>query len=110
MAQLIQCNTCQRSFNDRSTWNNHVKAMHQKSVRATYLNGTIKRIERGMNGMFTCICDSEFSLGNSLRRHAKMCHREDVALTDSNGGEEGSEIDVEISDLPFDCVGISLLL
>jgi len=76
--------------------NNHVKAVHQKSVGVTYSNGVKKQIGRSTNGLFTCICNREFSLGDSLRRHAKMCEVEKETFIDSNQGEEGNEIDVEL--------------
>ena len=107
MTESMRCNSCQQSFDNLSMRNNHVKTVHQKSVRATYSNGTTKRIKRGINGTFTCICNDEFSLGNSLRRHAKRCQAETLASTDSNRRDEGREINVDISDLPFDCIGSS---
>jgi putative aminopeptidase FrvX len=106
MTESIRCNSCQRSFDNLSIWNNHVKAIHQKSVGVTYSNGTTKRIERGINGTFMCICNNEFSFGDALRRHAKKCRVEEEAFVSSHGGDEGSEIDVEINDLPFDCIGV----
>lgn len=44
MTQSIQCNLCQQSFDDLSMRNNHVKAVHQKSVGVIYSNGVKKRI------------------------------------------------------------------
>src|SRR5271169_6631765 len=108
MTESMQCNSCQQSFDNLSMRNNHVKTVHQKAGRVTYSNVTEKRIERGMNGTFTCIFNDEFSLGNSLQRHAKRCQAEENAFTDSNRREEGSKIDVEINELPFDCIGNSI--
>lgn len=110
MTESIRCNSCPQSFDSLSMRNNHVKAIHQKSVRVTYSDGTMKRIERGINGTFTCICNNDFSFGDALRRHAKKCQVEQEAFLNLSREEKRSEIDTEVSDLPSDCIGNSLLL
>ena len=117
------CNMCGAIFPNRASCKNHVRNIHQAKVQATFPRDRVEVIKRSPEGEFKCICGKNFSLPDSVRRHAKTCMAMEGALGtvmnegDGEGGVEeepesdmeGGRVDVYTSvDPSYDFVGIPI--
>ena len=113
------CVICEDIFAHRSALKDHIKRLHQESVKVTFTDGTIASIKRDHEGVFKCICGRVFRLPGSARRHAKGCDGADDTTVTTAADEEGElgtmeERDEEgeeagedpMEDLSYDLVGI----
>lgn len=114
------CVTCEAVFAHRSALKDHIKQIHQGSVKVTFTDGTTASIKRDHEGVFKCMCGRVFTLPGSARRHAKRCDgRDDTTVTtaaddegesgtmeerEEEGEEEGGEDMMD--DLSYDLVSI----
>jgi hypothetical protein len=116
MIGLFSCNECNEIFRTRTALENHVRAIHQPSVKVKFLNGDAMEIKRANDGEFKCDCGRGFKLPYSMQKHAKICsgQRTDDVPIDENLTESGdesemsdlSELDAAADELPADCFGI----
>ena len=113
------CVVCEEVFAHRAALKDHIKRVHQESVKITFTDGTIASIKRDHEGVFKCVCGRVFGHPGSARRHAKRCDGGDnttVTTAAEDGGEsvimeqrdgEGEEAGEDpMEDLSYDLVGI----
>jgi hypothetical protein len=123
------CQACREVYSSTSALTNHVRQVHQLSVRATFPSGSTYEIKRDSGGQFKCVCGRPFQLSNSLHRHVRLCKGNGIMTEPENTLEEAEgltgdtvlnddeeapvvdedEHDEDISDLSYDLVGISCL-
>jgi len=65
----ITCSYCDESFLSKGKYQSHYAQKHQNEIRIDE-RMTVLRSE---NGKFICICEKEFELGKSLKRHYETC-------------------------------------
>jgi len=65
----ITCSYCDESFLSKGKYQSHYAQKHQNEIRIDE-KMTVLRSE---NGKFICICEKEFELGKSLKRHYETC-------------------------------------
>jgi hypothetical protein len=66
---FITCSHCNEFFSSKGKYQSHYTQKHQNEIRIK--EGTT--VFRSQNGKFICICEKEFELGKSLKRHYKNC-------------------------------------
>jgi len=109
MSTLLSCSGCKEVFRTRSTLKNHVKHIHQSTIKVRFSNGKVREIAKLSDDGFQCDCGKVFQYPQSMHRHARRCssllldenHMESnvrVNLTDGNGVIESENLD--------DCIGI----
>ena len=65
----ITCSYCDESFLSKGKYQSHYAQKHQNEIRIDE-RMTVLRSEYGK---FICICEKEFELGKSLKRHYETC-------------------------------------
>lgn len=118
MTGILTCIQCKDVFRSRYELNNHVKRVHQTSVKITFAYGDTAIIEKGGDGKFKCRCEKRFRLPHSLQRHAKECRAETMRPSEghenegsvSEGGSEPMDLDEEEVDDMIDCFGTTPFL
>ena len=114
------CVVCDNVFAHRPALKDHIKRVHQESVKVTLTDGRIVSIKRGHEGMFKCICGRVFGHPGSARRHAKGCDGGDDTTVTTAADEEGESRTMEqraeegeeeagedtVDDLSYDLAGI----
>ena len=65
----ITCSHCNESFLSKGKYENHYNKKHQNQIQLDE-RMTVSRTE---NGKFICICEKEFEIGQSLKRHYGNC-------------------------------------
>jgi len=112
MSRLLTCSICKTLLRTQSQLYNHVRRVHQTTVKVKFQSGEIKEISRQVDGTFICICGKVFKHPGSLHGHAKRCSsttlNEDIELCDtveSYSMESESENEIRGLENPNDCLG-----
>ena len=113
------CIICEDVFAHRPALKDHIKRVHQESVKVTLMDGRIVSIKRGHEGMFKCVCGHAFGHPGSARRHVKGCDGGDNTTVTTAADDEGESGNLEeredereeegeetMEDLSYDLVGI----
>jgi uncharacterized Zn-finger protein len=68
-ARIKICKHCGAEFNTKGKYNAHYRRDHQNKMGTEDLNIT----RRADNKKFKCVCDKEYDLYQSLKRHQQSC-------------------------------------
>lgn len=111
---LFKCIKCSDIFRSRNDLENHVKRVHQPSVKVKFKNGGATEVKKARDNTFQCRCGKKFKLPDSLRRHAKGCNGElpeqeieerQSELMDANDSDASEHMNVDDRIMPTDCFG-----
>ena len=115
MSTLLHCSICKELFKTQSTLKNHIKHVHQSTVKIKLANGKVREITRSVDNGFECECGNVFQYPQSLFRHAKRCYSTTVdphiELPDGISFSMDSTTDNILSEPKDlgDCIGTGLI-
>lgn len=92
MTTLLYCRLCNELLRSRTLLNNHVRRVHQSTVKVRFQNGEVREIQKGRDGSFTCNCGKVFKHPISVRQHGKQCIGTELENNcELDNGTSGSE-------------------
>ena len=97
MSTLLSCSTYKEIFRTPSGLKNHVKNLHQSTIKVRLADGKVREITKLVDSGFKCECGKTFQHTSSIFRHAKQCYG---VMTEEDNGvtmekENGVTIDKE---------------
>lgn len=111
MSPLLHCSICKELFRTQSILKNHIKRVHQSTVKVKFVNDEVREITKVEDDGFKCICGKVFQHPRSILRHAKQCS----GTTVDNNIELSDSISISMDSImdnimpkpedPGDCTG-----
>ena len=109
---ILSCSTCKEIFRTRSALKNHVKHLHQSTVKVRLADGKVREITKVSDNGFKCECGKVFQYPSSIFRHAKQCYgvtmeeENGVMVEEENGVMVDKENGITVEEELMDCIGI----